>query len=123
MLKVQQTIVSFKPKLNANLESRFSHPNLVSFIGIAEKVGSKEVLLVTEKLSGNLRHLIKTCPADQFTWSLRIALALDAAKGLAFLHAKRIIHRGIYIFPRYSVILLFLNLFPKRYQIKKHGVR
>jgi len=73
--------------------SKFSHPNLVSFIGVAESDNGAFVYLVTEKMANNLRSLIKS--GESLSWKTKINLATDAAKGLAFLHAKNIIHRDI----------------------------
>ena len=79
---------------------RYSHPNIVGFIGIAEEVDAKYIYLVTEKLQCSLRAILKAeddedTPLD---WTLRISFANDSAKAICFLHAKRIIHRGILIF-------------------------
>jgi hypothetical protein len=38
--------------------------------------------------------LTKAKENDDIRWATRIALASDGAKALAFLHAKKIIHRG-----------------------------
>eukprot|EP01103_Thecamoeba_quadrilineata_P019864 TRINITY_DN8252_c0_g1_i1.p1 TRINITY_DN8252_c0_g1~~TRINITY_DN8252_c0_g1_i1.p1 ORF type:complete len:519 (+),score=105.47 TRINITY_DN8252_c0_g1_i1:39-1595(+) len=72
--------------------SRFSHPNLVGFIGVADV--SDFVYLVTEFVSGgNLRTRLKS--NEDISWRTRIKASSDAAKGLAYLHAKGVIHRDI----------------------------
>lgn len=73
--------------------SKLSHPNLIGFIGIAENEDLTRVFLVTELLECNLREAIKD--GDEISWPQRLSMALDAARGLAFLHAKHIIHRDV----------------------------
>mmetsp|Transcript_15325 Transcript_15325/g.59901 ORF Transcript_15325/g.59901 Transcript_15325/m.59901 type:complete len:318 (-) Transcript_15325:123-1076(-) len=73
--------------------SKLSHPNLIGFIGVAENEDLTKVYLVTELLECNLREAIKD--GDEISWAQRLGMALDAARGLAFLHAKRILHRDV----------------------------
>lgn len=75
--------------------SKFSHPHIVGFIGVGEDVDRKFIYLVTEKLECSLRDVLKNSETKELPWSNRINFALDAAKSLAFLHAKKIIHRDI----------------------------
>jgi len=75
--------------------SKYSHPNIVGFIGIGERPDSK-VCLVTEKLKESLRDRLKRSKGtDDLSWAQRLSFANDGAKALAFLHAKRIIHRDV----------------------------
>ncbi|KAG5564870.1 hypothetical protein RHGRI_000910 [Rhododendron griersonianum] len=71
---------------------QFNHPNLVKLIGYCCE--DKHRLIVYEYMaSGSLEeHLFQSAT---LTWSRRMKIALDAARGLAFLHlAERpIIHR------------------------------
>ncbi|KAI4376843.1 hypothetical protein MLD38_014557 [Melastoma candidum] len=72
----------------------FSHPNLVKLIGYCCEDDHR--LLVYEYMAGGSleKHLFRRvgCP---LTWSRRMKIALDAAKGLAFLHGaeRSIIYR------------------------------
>merc|ERR1712137_738956 len=76
--------------------SKYSHPNIVGFIGIGEKTEENIVCLVTEKLQCSLRDVLKQHKqSDTLSWAQRLSFANDAAKALAFLHAKQIIHRDV----------------------------
>ncbi|PWA65474.1 protein kinase-like domain, Phloem protein 2-like protein [Artemisia annua] len=76
--------------------SRYSHENLISLLGYCNEGG--EMILVYEHASnGSLdRHLSSTT----LTWTQRIKICHDAAKGLCYLHEDkgnhhRILHRDI----------------------------
>ncbi|KAJ7973666.1 Protein kinase superfamily protein [Quillaja saponaria] len=68
-----------------NYLGQFSHPNLVKLIGYCCE--DEHRLLVYEYMaSGSLeKHLFRRV-GSTLTWSKRMKIALDAAKGLAFLH-------------------------------------
>lgn len=76
-----------------NYLGQFSHPNLVKLIGYCYE--DKHRLLVYEYMaSGSLEtHLFRR--HNTLTWPIRMKIALDAAKGLAFLHGaeRPIIYR------------------------------
>ncbi|XP_020267489.1 probable serine/threonine-protein kinase PBL17 isoform X2 [Asparagus officinalis] len=67
-----------------NYLGQFSHSNLVKLIGYCHE--DKHRLLVYEYMaSGSLEtHLFRR--HNTLTWPIRMKIALDAAKGLAFLH-------------------------------------
>eukprot|EP01132_Coremiostelium_polycephalum_P007891 gene7891-9710_t len=68
------------------------HPFIVQFSGIC--VHSTGLYIVTEFVSGgDVRQLLKQTPP--IGWSKRISIALDLAKAMVFLHAKKIIHRDL----------------------------
>ncbi|PWA45687.1 protein kinase-like domain, Phloem protein 2-like protein [Artemisia annua] len=76
--------------------SRYTHENLISLLGYCNEGG--EMILVYELASnGSLdRHLSSTT----LTWTQRIKICLDAARGLSYLHEdkgnhQRVIHRDI----------------------------
>ncbi|XP_020529962.1 probable serine/threonine-protein kinase PIX13 isoform X1 [Amborella trichopoda] len=75
---------------------RLSHPNLVKLLGYCWE--EKELLLVYEFMpKGSLEnHLFRRGSSNEpLTWSLRLKIAIGAAKGLTFLHnlEKHIIYR------------------------------
>ncbi|PON76344.1 Mitogen-activated protein kinase kinase kinase [Trema orientale] len=79
-----------------NYLGQLEHPNLVKLIGYCLEDDHR--LLVYEFLSrGSLdNHLFRRASYFQpLSWSLRMKVALDAAKGLAFLHSDeaRVIYR------------------------------
>ncbi|XP_076959245.1 uncharacterized protein LOC143635251 isoform X2 [Bidens hawaiensis] len=78
------------------LLTRLRHPNLVSLLGFCNE--ADETILVYEYMpNGSLdRHITSA----HLTWSQRLKIAVDAARGLAYLHEatgndKRILHRDI----------------------------
>ncbi|CAA3014436.1 serine threonine- kinase At5g01020 [Olea europaea subsp. europaea] len=77
-----------------NYLGQLRHPNLVKLIGYCCE-GDHRLLVYEYMASGNLeKHLFLRVRAT-LTWHIRMKIALDAAKGLAFLHAveKPIIYR------------------------------
>lgn len=89
-----------------NYLGQLSHPNLVKLIGFCCE--DEHRLLVYEYMAcGSLeKHLFRRVCAT-LTWSTRMKIALDAAKGLAFLHGaeRSIIYRDF----KTSNILLDAN--------------
>ncbi|GAM19016.1 hypothetical protein SAMD00019534_021910 [Acytostelium subglobosum LB1] len=68
------------------------HPFIVQFSGIC--VHSSGLYIITEFVSGgDVRQLLKQTPP--ITWDKRLSIAVDLAKVLVFLHAKKIIHRDL----------------------------
>ena len=55
---------------------------------------------------GNLREYLKI-NFDLLKWNDKIQMALDIARGLKFLHSKKIIHRDLVIKNLNSFCLLF----------------
>ncbi|XP_019458542.1 PREDICTED: probable serine/threonine-protein kinase PBL10 isoform X2 [Lupinus angustifolius] len=81
-----------------NFLGQFSHPHLVRLIGYC--LEDEHRLLVYEFMPrGNLEnHLFRRGSYFQpLSWSLRLKVALDAAKGLAFLHnaENKVIYRDL----------------------------
>ncbi|XP_010504400.1 PREDICTED: probable receptor-like protein kinase At3g55450 isoform X2 [Camelina sativa] len=81
-----------------NYLGQLSHPNLVKLIGYC--VEDEQRLLVYEFMhKGSLENHLFSRSRDfkPLSWILRIKVALDAAKGLAFLHSDpvKVIYRDI----------------------------
>eukprot|EP00271_Cylindrocystis_brebissonii_P022102 TRINITY_DN831_c0_g9_i1.p1 TRINITY_DN831_c0_g9~~TRINITY_DN831_c0_g9_i1.p1 ORF type:complete len:474 (-),score=85.98 TRINITY_DN831_c0_g9_i1:1266-2687(-) len=72
--------------------SKFQHPNLVALIGYcAEK---NEAILVYECAErGSLQGAL--FGAELLPWTSRLAISIDVARGLGYLHSQRIIHRDV----------------------------
>ncbi|XP_076885051.1 putative receptor-like protein kinase At5g39000 [Bidens hawaiensis] len=76
--------------------SRYTHKNLISLLGFCDEDGEK-ILVYEHASKGSLdRHLSSTV----LTWSKRLKICLDVARGLAYLHdhkgtQQRVIHRDI----------------------------
>eukprot|EP01094_Clydonella_sp_ATCC50884_P018773 TRINITY_DN3532_c0_g1_i1.p1 TRINITY_DN3532_c0_g1~~TRINITY_DN3532_c0_g1_i1.p1 ORF type:complete len:853 (-),score=278.74 TRINITY_DN3532_c0_g1_i1:195-2753(-) len=76
------------------LSAQLRHPNVVRFIGVARK-GERELALITEVMSrGSLDELLNR-KKHNLPWKLRLKLARDAAKGMAYLHRCNLIHRDL----------------------------
>ncbi|KAM0866682.1 hypothetical protein ACQ4PT_042469 [Festuca glaucescens] len=79
-----------------NFLGRISHPNLVRLLGYC--VENRDLLLVYEFMAkGSLEnHLFRKSGSVQpISWGMRLRIAIDAARGLAFLHSseKHVIYR------------------------------
>ncbi|CAN6285814.1 unnamed protein product [Urochloa humidicola] len=78
-----------------NFLGRLSHPNLVRLLGYCGE--DRELLLVYEFMSkGSLEnHLFRRGSQEPLPWSIRLKIAIGAARGLAFLHSseKQVIYR------------------------------
>ncbi|KAG6557909.1 hypothetical protein Mapa_000087 [Marchantia paleacea] len=81
-----------------SLLSRVHHKNLVSLLGYCEESG-QQILIYEYMSKGTLReHLYGKEMKGTLTWSERLNIAFDAAKGLEYLHndcIPKIIHRDI----------------------------
>ncbi|KAL7119780.1 hypothetical protein ACP275_02G083100 [Erythranthe tilingii] len=98
-------------KTEIELLSRIHHKNVVSLVGFCYEQG--EQMLVYEYISnGTLRDCLSGKSGFWLDWSKRLKVALDAAKGLSYLHELAdppIIHRDV----KSTNILLDVNLTAK----------
>lgn len=68
------------------------HPNICLFLGACFE--GNDVYIVTELLEGNVAALLRN-PAVKLSFYQKVMINADAAKGMAWLHASRIVHRDI----------------------------
>ncbi|KAK7440044.1 hypothetical protein VKT23_017295 [Stygiomarasmius scandens] len=75
-------------------ESR--HPNIVLFLGLSRAPEpDNRIFIVSEFIdNGNLRIYIHD-KSKPFPWRLRLSFATDIARALAYLHARKCIHRDL----------------------------
>lgn len=69
-----------------NYLGQLEHPNLVKLIGYCCE-GDHRLLVYEYMASGSLEKQLFSRVSSNLTWSRRMKIALDAAKGLAFLHS------------------------------------
>ena len=92
---VKNAIVKERFRDECALLSHLSHPNVVHFIGVSE-AEAKQVLLVTEWLPADLRHVMDQCP--DMPLSVKLSLLQDVSYGLLYLHSMKpdpIVHRDL----------------------------
>ena len=77
------------------LMSSVRHPHLVQFLGICYTPGSKLPALVMERLETSLHEKLET--EKNIPLEIKLAIFVDVAKGLAYLHGHSppIIHRDL----------------------------
>ncbi|EIW56655.1 kinase-like protein [Trametes versicolor FP-101664 SS1] len=70
------------------------HPNVVLYLGLSRAPDGR-IFIISEYIeSGNLRMYIHD-KSKPFPWRLRLSFATDIARALAYLHARKCIHRDL----------------------------
>ncbi|KJA13528.1 hypothetical protein HYPSUDRAFT_49791 [Hypholoma sublateritium FD-334 SS-4] len=72
------------------------HPNICLFIGLSRAPApDNRIFIISEFIeNGNVRIYIHD-KARPFPWKLRLSFATDVARALAYLHARKCIHRDL----------------------------
>lgn len=83
----------FEKELSILRELR--HPNLVLFMGASCSRGCRPAIVTEFCAGGTLFRLLHERQRLQFDWEQRRRVALDVAKGMNFLHRRRVIHRDL----------------------------
>ncbi|PCH43036.1 kinase-like protein [Wolfiporia cocos MD-104 SS10] len=70
------------------------HPNVVLYLGLSQAPDGR-IFIISEFIeNGNLRLYIHD-KSKSFPWRLRLSFATDIARALAYLHARKCIHRDL----------------------------
>lgn len=88
----QETPEWFRRELSLLLELR--HPNLVLFMGAAI-ASTAHPLIISEFCAGGTLFRLLHERDVKVTWPQRLKMATDTAKGMNFLHCRRVIHRDL----------------------------
>jgi LIM domain kinase 1 len=72
------------------------HPNVVLYLGLSRAPPPDgRIFIISEFIeNGNLRSYIHD-KSKPFPWKLRLSFVTDIARALAYLHARRCIHRDL----------------------------
>jgi len=101
----QSDISSFERELE--LISSLKHPNIISFYGIVLENNKVGIVMELCELGSLSKYLIKN--RGKIVFREKMKLLLNIARGMAYLHAKGIIHRDL----KCDNVLIDTNMVPK----------
>eukprot|EP01042_Synura_sphagnicola_P036592 gene36592-biopygen10918 len=76
----------------AQIMKELRHPNIVQFLGYC--ISPRPCIVMEYMPRGSLHQLLRNRQAE-ILWDVRMRIALDITRGLAYLHAENIVHRDI----------------------------
>ncbi|OSX57946.1 hypothetical protein POSPLADRAFT_1076094 [Postia placenta MAD-698-R-SB12] len=70
------------------------HPNVVLYLGLSQAPDGR-IFIISEFIEGGNLRLYIHDKSKPFPWRLRLSFATDIARALAYLHARKCIHRDL----------------------------